>query len=80
MIVTLRETRVRRGDEVRLYIEPGRAPVKLYLNGEWLPVTQDASRRVLTVTIPENAVSGFFEVRWRGRRYRSPYVVVDQGF
>jgi len=80
MIVTLRETHVRRGDEVRIYIDPGRSPVKLYLNGEWLPVMQDPTRRVLTVSIPENAVSGSFEVRWQGKRYRSPYVVIDQGF
>jgi hypothetical protein len=80
LIVTVRETRVRRGQEIKIYIDPGRSPVRLYFNGEWIPFSQDASRRVLTVTIPENAVGGQFEVRWRGKRFRSLYVEVDQGF
>jgi hypothetical protein len=67
----------RRGNEVRIFVSPPRAPLTVYLNGRPLPMKVSPEGNVLTVTIPAFATSGTFEVEWNGRRYRSQYVTIE---
>jgi hypothetical protein len=68
---------VERGSEVKVYVTPARTPLIVRFNKRVLPFRMDASGKVLTVTIPDDATSGFFEVEWKRKRYRSLYVTVE---
>ncbi len=76
-MITVRQTTVQRGTEVKIFVSPPRAPLIVYFNKRIIPVTVDASRRVLRVIIPDDATSGYFEVEWKRKRYRSLYVTVE---
>ena len=62
----------RRGSEVTLTLTPARLGTAVYYNGRLLPKKVLNNGQTMIVTIPGDARSGFFEVEYQGRRYRSP--------
>jgi hypothetical protein len=63
--------RVYRGGEVTLFLTPPRRYVSVYYNGRLLPKRVLRNGAQLVVTIPADAKSGYFEIEYRGRRYRA---------
>ncbi len=68
--------RVRRGNQVVLHVNPPKSDVSVYFMGRPLPKKTQAGGAILKVRVPSNASSGYFEVAWRGQRFRSNHVVV----
>jgi|GEM_PF-2638101 large repetitive protein len=69
---TVAPTAARRGSEVTLNLTPARLGTAVYYNGRLLPKKVLNNGRTMIVTIPGDARSGYFEVEYKGRRYRSP--------
>lgn len=63
---TVNPERARRGEEVVLYLSEKRYDVMVLYNGRPLPKKTTHDGQVVTVTIPGNAESGFFELAWNG--------------
>lgn len=61
----------RRGSEVTLFLSPPRRYVSVYYDGRLLPKRVLRNGAQVIVTIPGDARSGYFEVEYRGRRYRA---------
>lgn len=78
VVLSVRATpnRVRRGNEVVLHVNPPQPDVSVYFMGRPLPKKTQAGGAILKVRVPSSASSGFFEVVWRGQRFRSNNVVV----
>jgi hypothetical protein len=75
---TVSPNAAKRGSEVLLHLSEAR-PVKVYYNGRILPKTTLGTSKVLRVTIPANAKSGFFELEWNGQSVRASqeFIVLD---
>jgi hypothetical protein len=58
------------GSDVELYLSAAEQ-VEVYYEGRVLPKRVSADGRTLTVTIPGNASSGYFELRWDGQSVRA---------
>ena len=72
--VSLNKTTARRGENIEVHIDPWHPNVMVFFNGRPLPKRTETDH--LVITIPGNAGSGFVEVEWAGRRYRSPRINV----
>ena len=69
---TISPTTVVRGNEVTLTVTPaGKSPLTVYFNGRPLPKKTLHGGRTLVVIVPSDSRSGYFEIEYQGRRYRS---------
>ncbi|MHC4622163.1 MAG: hypothetical protein ACYTEQ_30880 [Planctomycetota bacterium] len=75
---TVSPNAARRGGEVLLHLSEAKSVV-VYYNGRTLPKKVSRNGKVLTVTIPGDAKSGFFELTWNGHSVRAPqeFIVLD---
>lgn len=71
----VRARSARPGQDVVLTLNPPTARVRVYLAGRELPTRVIKRGRRIVVTVPGNARSGFIEVEYRGRRYRSARIL-----
>lgn len=69
---TVTPLKARRGSEVTLTLTPPRMSVSVYLDGRPLPHKVLGGGKRLVVTVPSDAKSGYFEVEYKGRRYKAP--------
>jgi hypothetical protein len=65
---------VRRGEDTTVFVTPYHTDVTITLNGRALP--KRVGQNAFTITIPADGQSGYVEVEWGGRRFRSGYVTV----
>jgi hypothetical protein len=69
---TVTPLKARRGGEVTLTLTPPRMGVSVLLDGRPLPHKVLGGGKRLVVTVPSDAKSGYFEVEYKGRRYKAP--------
>lgn len=62
----------RRGAEVTLTLTPAANDVSVYFDGRPLPMRVLGNGKRIVVTVPSDAKTGYFEVEYKGQRYRSP--------
>lgn len=63
--------KIKRGNEVTLSLDPASTDASVYFAGRPLPQRTLAGGKKLIVTIPSDAKSGYFEVEYKGRKYRA---------
>ncbi|MCA9669702.1 MAG: IPT/TIG domain-containing protein [Myxococcales bacterium] len=63
--------KVKRGDEVTIFVRPARQGVTIFFNDRPLPSRTFGGGQRHVVTIPADARSGYLEVSYRGRQYRA---------
>jgi hypothetical protein len=61
----------RRGAEVTITVKPAREEVTVFFDGRPLPKRVMQGGRIVVVTIPSDARSGYFELELDGKRYRA---------
>lgn len=76
LAVTVEPSVARRGYEVVVRVYPFYPQVAVSFNGRPVPIKPSPAGDSWIVTIPTDANSGFFEVAWNGRRFRSNFVNV----
>jgi hypothetical protein len=69
----------KRGQKVMLYLSDARPGAMVYYNGRPLPKVDLDYSKVFRVTIPANAKSGYFELKWNGQSVRASkkFIVLD---
>jgi hypothetical protein len=72
--VRVNQATAQRGKQLEIEVIPFHGDVKVFFNGR--PMPKKVYNDTLVVTIPSTANSGYFEVEWQGRRYRSNRVNV----
>jgi hypothetical protein len=75
LVVRLGRTTARRGEDLKVFVEPFHPEAMVFFNGRPLPKKTRGNHFVITV--PGNAESGNVEVQVEGRRYGAPLNVVD---
>jgi hypothetical protein len=61
----------RRGEDVNLYVSPPGQNVTVFFDGRPLPKKAYDDSARLVVTVPGDANSGYFELEWKGIRFRA---------
>lgn len=76
LTVTAEFPQVKRGSELRLFLNM-EVPVSVYFNGRLVTKKVNAaSRRILTVNVPTDVASGYWEVEYNGQRARTQTITI----